>query len=73
MRNKFYKVQEQLNNLHWIHRAYFRKKEDAEILKMKCQMFCMIVHCSNKVTQNFFSVSIYKVTKIEGYIPYSPS
>ena len=30
MRNKFYKVQEQLNNLHWIHRAYFRKKEDAE-------------------------------------------
>ena len=36
----------------------------AEILKMKCQMFCMIVHYSNKITQNFFSVGIYKVTKI---------
>ncbi len=30
MRNKFYKVQEQLNNLHWKHVAYFRKKEDAD-------------------------------------------
>lgn len=27
---KFYKVEEQLNNLHWKHIAYFKKKEDAE-------------------------------------------
>ena len=27
---KFYEVQEQLNNLHWRHIAYFKKKEDAE-------------------------------------------
>ncbi len=30
MKNKFYRVEEQFNNLHWMHRAYFRKKEDAE-------------------------------------------
>ena len=29
MRNKFYKVEEQLNNLHWKHIAYFKKEEDA--------------------------------------------
>ena len=27
---KFYEVKEQLNNLHWRHIAYFKKKEDAE-------------------------------------------
>lgn len=27
---KFYKVEEQLNNLYWKHVAYFKKKEDAE-------------------------------------------
>ena len=26
---KFYEVQQQLNNLHWINLAYFRKEEDA--------------------------------------------